>query len=75
MIEAGRRQNVLTTRSQIFRVAMQSGGFLCTRRWRSGSASNKQDTAVRIAIEGNIASGKSTLLELIRTEFKVFTGL
>ena len=27
----------------------------------------------RIALEGNIASGKSTLLELIRTEFKVHT--
>jgi deoxyadenosine/deoxycytidine kinase len=53
------------------------------RRWRSaasgpwGSAGagrlSGSGRAVRIAVEGNIASGKSTLLELIRTEFAVFT--
>jgi len=52
------------------------------RRWGSsrGHSGGKglvwggKGGAVRIALEGNIAAGKSTLLELIRTEFEVFTG-
>lgn len=52
------------------------------RRWQSsvlpgGHAAARErgagGGAVRIALEGNIASGKSTLLELIRSEFDVFT--
>lgn len=49
------------------------------RRWNSVMPSawarkgGVDGTAVRIALEGNIASGKSTLLELISSEFDVFT--
>jgi hypothetical protein len=44
------------------------------KRWMGSVEPGRNGRVVRFALEGNIASGKSTLLELIRTEFKVFTG-
>jgi len=44
------------------------------KRWMRSVEPGRNGRVVRFALEGNIASGKSTLLELIRTEFKVFTG-
>ena len=59
----------------------QSASFPNPRRKQSSQsahsgngAGRRAGRAVRIAIEGNIASGKSTLLDLIRTEFQVYTG-
>ena len=60
-------------------LAAASGGrttsgraFLPPSLWRS--LATTAGGPVRIALEGNIASGKSTLLEIIRTEFSVFAG-
>ena len=61
-------------------LAAASGGRTASGRaflpppslWRS--LATTAGGPVRIALEGNIASGKSTLLEIIRTEFSVFAG-
>jgi|LauGreDrversion4_1035100.scaffolds.fasta_scaffold840127_2 hypothetical protein len=43
--------------------------------WRSlAIAGGRRAAPLRIALEGNIASGKSTLLAMISKEFAIFTG-